>query len=222
MFRSEALTPREHAPSLRVMARPAPSEPDEDVVVVPNSVRFPVELTPPVGFDPARLETWPQVEGRLEWVAGRLLFMPPCGGLQQETVADLVATLVNWARQRPEFVVGTNEAGVLLGEDVRGADAAVWQRAQVGRATHAVRRVPPLLAAEVAGRDETEPKLREKARWYLAHGVTVVWLLLPREREVVVVTERGESRHRPGGRLPEDAVLPGLAPLVDELFRQVG
>jgi len=203
------------------MARPAPSEPDEDVIVVPKSVRFPVELTPPDGFDPARLETWPRVEGSLEWVAGRLLFMPPCGGLQQETVADLVTTLGVWARQHPDFVVGTNEAGMLLGDDVRGADAAVWRREQVGRATNQVRRVAPLLAAEVAGRDEREPQLRDKAGWYLARGVAVVWLLFPREREVVVVGERGESRYARGARLPEDAVLPGLAPSVDDLFRQL-
>src|SRR5437867_1259604 len=137
------------------MAAPAPSEIDEETIPVPRSVRFPVELTPPEGFDPARLETWPRVEGRLEWVAGRLLYMPPCGTRQQNTVADLVTTLGNWARAQPGFEVGTNEAGMLLGEDVRGADAAVWRRADVGPpGDPGVRRVPPVLAAEVAGREE--------------------------------------------------------------------
>ena len=75
------------------MARPAPSEFETESIPVPGSVRFPVELTPPEGFDPARLETWPRVEGRLEWVEGRLLYMPPCGGLQYFTVGDLVLTL---------------------------------------------------------------------------------------------------------------------------------
>src|SRR5439155_1090581 len=59
------------------MARPAPVDIDEETIPVPGTVRFPVELTPPEGFDPARLETWPRVEGRLEWVGGRLLYMPP-------------------------------------------------------------------------------------------------------------------------------------------------
>src|SRR5437762_11093721 len=107
------------------MARPAPIDIDEETIPVPGSVRFPVELTPPDGFDPARLETWPQVEGRLEWVGGRLLYMPPCGVMQAGTVADLVFALVSWARQHPEFFVGTNEPGMRLGDATRAADAAV-------------------------------------------------------------------------------------------------
>src|SRR5437773_10830486 len=83
------------------MVRPAPIDIDEETIPVPGTVRFPVELTPPEGFDPARLETWPRVEGRLEWVGGRLLYMPPCGDRQQYTVADVVATLVNWVRSHP-------------------------------------------------------------------------------------------------------------------------
>ena len=108
------------------MARPAPIDLDEKTIAVPGTVRFPVELTPPDGFDPARLETWPRVEGRLEWVGGRLLYMPPCGDRQQDTVADVVAALITWVRSHTDFVVGTNEAGMRLGEDSRGADAAIF------------------------------------------------------------------------------------------------
>src|SRR5205823_2994552 len=193
------------------MARPAPSELDEGTFPVPASVRFPVELTPPDGFDPARLETWPRVAGRLEWVAGRLLYMPPCGERQSWTVADAVGTLFNWARAHPGFVLGTNEPGILLRDDVRAADAAIWGRANARPASPGVARVPPLLAVEVAGRDEGEAELRQKARWYLDVGVAVVWILLPKEREVLVVTSAGESRHRMGERLPSDPHLHDLA-----------
>jgi hypothetical protein len=96
----------------------------DDVIHVPASVRFPVELVPPDGFDPARLETWPRVEGRLEWVGGRLLYMPPCGEMQQATVADVVGVLIPWQRAHPEFSVGTNEAGMRLGEDSRAPTRA--------------------------------------------------------------------------------------------------
>jgi putative restriction endonuclease len=133
------------------MARPAPSELDEETFAVPAIVRFPVELTPPDGFDPARLETWPRVEGRLEWVEGRLLYIPPCGGLQQDTVTDLVTVLGIWLRSHPDFVVGTNEAGMRLGADTRAADAGVWRRSDLPAYDPGLRRVPPLLAAEVAG-----------------------------------------------------------------------
>jgi Uma2 family endonuclease len=205
------------------MARSAPSrlEKEERTIPVPGSVRFPVELVPPEGFDPARIETWPEVEGSLEWVAGRLLYMPPCGALQQFTVAELVAELVNWARSHVDFVVGTNEAGVHLGSDTRGADGAVFRRADVGAPGGGFQTVPPVLAAEVTGRYEHERELRDKARWYLDAGVAVVWVLLPSSREVLVVTRAGESRHRIGERIPAHPQLSGLAPQVDDLFRQV-
>jgi len=193
----------------------------EETIPVPGTVRFPVELTPPEGFDPARLETWPRVEGRLEWVGGRLLYMPPCGDRQQYTVADVVATLVNWVRSHPEFAVGTNEAGMRLGDDSRGADAAIWRRAKGGTYDGGFQRVPPVLAVEVAGRDEGEPQLRDKARWYLGAGVPIVWLVLPAQREVVVVTSEGERRYGAGERLPADPRLPELAPVTDEFFIQI-
>ena len=118
-------------------------------------------------------------------------------------------------------MLGTNEPGILLRDDVRAADAAIWQRANARPASPGVARVPPLLAVEVAGRDEGEAELRQKARWYLDVGVAVVWILLPKEREVLVVTHAGESRHRMGERLPADPRLPDLAPAVDDLFAQI-
>ena len=108
-----------------------------------------------------------------------------------------------------------------LGEDSRGADAAVFRRADVGAYEGGFRCVPPVLAVEVAGRYEGEPELREKARWYLAAGVRVVWIVLPRSREVIVVTAAGDRRCAPGERLPARSDLPDLAPLVDELFVQI-
>jgi Uma2 family endonuclease len=191
---------------------------DEDVTV-PRSVRFPVELIPPEGFDPARLETWPRVDGRLEWVGGRLLWMPPCGEAQQVTVADVVLVLGRWAEARPDFSLGTNEAGMRLGDDSRGADAGIWRR-RPGPLEWGFRREPPLLAVEVEGRDEGLPELREKARWYLAAGTPVIWIVLPSERAVVVVTAERESRHDIDDRLPVHPALPGLEPAVAALFRQ--
>src|SRR2546427_3428911 len=99
------------------MARPAPIDIDEETIPVPGSVRFPVELTPPDGFDPARLETWPRVEGRLEWVGGRLLYMPPCGDRKQENDTADLQSLINFVCRHTLFNEGTNEAGMRLGED---------------------------------------------------------------------------------------------------------
>lgn len=70
-----------------------PPETHDETITVPASARFPIELTPPEDFEPERPETWPQVAGRLEWVGGRLLYMPPCGIRQAMVVADVVIAL---------------------------------------------------------------------------------------------------------------------------------
>jgi Uma2 family endonuclease len=203
------------------VATSTPPGVDETTLPVPGSVKFPVELTPPDAFDPADLATWPRVEGSVEWVDRRLLYMPPCGDVQQRVVADVVVALGIWSRRTPGFVVATNEAGLILGEDVRGADAAVWRRDALPAPTGGLVTVPPLLAVEVEGRYESEGTLRDKAAWYLAHGTAVVWLVLPRARRVLVATSAGVSTFGPGDALPADARLPGLAPAVDELFAQI-
>jgi Uma2 family endonuclease len=150
------------------------------------------------------------------------LYLPPCSDVQQDTVTDVVITVGAWVRAHPGFVLGTNEAGMRLAGATRAADAAVWRRSDVGAYTGGLRRQPPALAVEVAGADdEEEAQLREKARWYLDAGVTVVWLVLPEVREVVVLTTEGEGRFGVGQRLPGHAALPGLEPVVDDLFRQI-
>ena len=186
-----------------------------------GAIRFPIELRPPPGFSPEAPSTWPRIPGRLEYVGGRIRYMPPCGDVQQDVCVDLMTALGLWTREHPDFVAGGNEAGMLLREEVRGADGAVWRRADAGARTGGFRRTPPILAAEVAGQDEGEEELREKARWYLGAGVEVVWLLLPETREVVVLTRAGESRHGEADTLPAHASLPGLAPKVAELFAQI-
>lgn len=193
----------------------------EETVQMPGAVRFPVELEPPEGFDPDRLDTWPRLDARLEFVDGRLLYMPPCGDVQQYTVTDVVIVLGSWVRAHGGMVLGTNEAGMRLLGATRAADVAVWKRADTGAVTGGLQRRPPVLAVEVAGRYDPEPLLRDKAGWYIRAGVEVVWLVLPDSREAVVVQSSGEDRYRTGERIPEHPSLPGLSPLVDDFFIQL-
>jgi Uma2 family endonuclease len=193
----------------------------EDMVPVPRSaISLPLELPAPSGFVAEDASTWPKVEGRLEFVRGRLWYMPPSGQAQQGVVAGVAGVLWSWRRSHPDFFVGTNEAAMILGGEVRGADAAVW-RFEDTVAGHQFARRPPVLAVEVGGRDEGERELREKARWYLDHGVSVVWLVLPDLREVRVVTSAVEATYRGGDRLAPFPALPDLAPSVSELFEQL-
>jgi Uma2 family endonuclease len=195
----------------------------DEVISLPRAVRFPVEMIPPPHFDPERLETWPEVVGRLEYVDGRLLYMPPCGDFQQDTATDVVITLGEWVRRYPEFVLGTNEAGMRLGGATRAADAAVWRRADLGPYEGGLRRVPPILAVEIGGADEgdQENALRAKAEWYSSAGVTVVWIVLPRTQEVLVLTAEGETRLSNRKRIRAHPALPGLSPKVSDFFVQI-
>jgi Uma2 family endonuclease len=129
--------------------------------------------------------------------------------------------LDRWLDQHPEFVVGTNEAGMLLADEVRAADAAVWARVSLGKHTGGYRTVPPLLAVEIAGSGQSDEELRDQAWWYLRHGVAVVWLILPEHRQVIVVTAQHEERRSAGQRLSPHPLLPDLSPDVDSFFRQL-
>lgn len=193
---------------------------DEIVPLPRRALRFPIELRMPPAFRADDRSTWPAVEGRVEYLDGRLLFMPPCGEIQQDVCAGVADALLAWGRSRPEFRVGLNEAGMLLRGSTRGADAAVWRRQGPSRAGFA--RVPPILAVEASGAEEDEAALRDKARWYLDAGVEIVWLVLHETRDVVVLTRAGESRHSVGERLPAHDALEGLAPAVADLFSRLG
>jgi Uma2 family endonuclease len=203
----------------------APMDPlYEETLPVPRAARLPIELRPPAGFDLDDPATWPDVEGRLEYVDGRLLYMPPCGEEQQVVVAHLVFVLVEWAQRRPEFDVGANEAGMKLDRDVRAADAAVWPRPDPkARRARRFRRTAPLLAVEVAGGDEgdDEHALREKASWYLGHGTQIVWLILPESREVVVLRKGHDKRYGSGETIAAEPELPGLEAEVNRFFAKL-
>jgi Uma2 family endonuclease len=183
----------------------------------PVPVQLPIALPEPDGFVVAQPATWPPVVGRLEYVGGSLQYLPPCGKNQQRVAIDVATELNVWRRAHPEFIVGGNEAGMLLGGEVRGADAAVWRAGEPSSNEFA--RTPPVLAVEICGEDETRETLLVKATWYLDHGVEIVWTLVPEMRRVHVTTATGTIEV--ADRMPETPSLPGLAPLVSDFFRQL-
>jgi Uma2 family endonuclease len=212
-------------------ARPTPSvlgweavdldQYSEPVPVPRGGVRFPLELALPEAFRADDPTTWPSVAGRLEFTRGRLWLMPPCGDDQQDVAASLLGVLEPWSVVQDDFVVGANEAGMILGGEVRAAVAAVWSRTEAGPRTGGYRRTAPVLAVEVAGRDEAEDVLRDKARWYLDRGVAIVWIVLPATRVVVVIDRTGESRFGMDEAIAQRGELPGLVVDVKRLFRQL-
>jgi hypothetical protein len=140
-----------------------------------------------------------------------------------DTVTDVVITLGSPVRARPQYVLGTNEAGMRLAGATRAADAAVWSRAELGAYTGGLRKQPPGLAVEGCrdgrGRGRTFAPYEgalvpgRGSRRRLARPAAVA--------RVVVLTDARETRHRRGERLPQHAALPEPSPAVDDMFRQI-
>jgi Uma2 family endonuclease len=198
----------------------AAATPYPRLTLVPaDAVRWPIVFPAlPQGFVPEDGTTWPAGPGRYEFVEGRLEYMPPCGEIQQFVAVDVIGELSAWRRANPGFSVGGNEAGMILGGDVRAADAAVWPAKKAGSG---YARTAPILAVEVAGAEDTLDLLEKKAVWYFSHGVEVVWIVLPETRSVRVATKAGHVDIVGSGKIPEHPSLPGLTPDVSAFFQQL-
>lgn len=76
----------------------------------------------------------------------------------------------------------------------------------------------PDLAVEVKSPDDPLKAMREKARYYLAHGTRLVWLVVPERRFVEVYTPDDERILFEGDILDGADVLPGFQMTVAEVF----
>ncbi len=77
----------------------------------------------------------------------------------------------------------------------------------------------PDLAIEVKSADDSLKAMREKAKYYLANGSRMVWLVLPDQRLVEVYTPTDENILTENELLDGGSVLPGFSVKVSELFR---
>jgi Uma2 family endonuclease len=75
------------------------------------------------------------------------------------------------------------------------------------------------LAVEVKSPDDTMPELREKAAYYLANGTRLVWLVLPKKRQVIVITPDSEETLTEDDTLNGGDVVPGFTLPVRDIFR---
>lgn len=84
-------------------------------------------------------------------------------------------------------------------------------------------RIFPDLAVEVASPNDLYYDVQQKVREYLDAGVTVVWVVDPPERSVMVYRRGGPvERLQEGDQLSGDPVLPGFAVRVGDLFPKAG
>ncbi len=78
--------------------------------------------------------------------------------------------------------------------------------------------LPPTLAVEIRSPDEAVARLREKCRYYRAHGVAVAWLIDPVARRVEVFDGARDGLVVHGEASLESPSLPGFRLALADLF----
>ena len=83
--------------------------------------------------------------------------------------------------------------------------------------------VAPDLAVEILSPEQDAGRFAAKLRFYLLHGVRLVWVVDPSSRTVTVYQPGQEDERvlREGDTLDGGAVLPGFAAPVSEIMRQM-
>jgi len=76
----------------------------------------------------------------------------------------------------------------------------------------------PDLAIEIKSPDDTYKGMREKARYYLAHGSRLVWLVFPEKRIIEVYSATEEQILTESDTLMGGDVLPGFSIPVRSIF----
>lgn len=76
----------------------------------------------------------------------------------------------------------------------------------------------PDLAVEVLSPNQSLKELREKARYFLANGTKLVWLVIPEKRLIEVYTPDKEEVLTEADTLDGDDVLPGFSMPVRAVF----
>jgi len=137
--------------------------------------------------------------------------------------SNIVWILGCYVRQRQFGYVASNDSGVILEREpdtVRGPDVALYEDATSFEELHPkYGEVPPLLAVEVLSPSDRANRVLRKITDYLTHGVQLVWLVDPEDRNVSVhAPNRTPLRLKQEAELTGDGVLAGFRCRVADLF----
>lgn len=163
---------------------------------------------------------------RRELIQGEVVASMPPGGIHGGIALDIGMRLRLWADERQAGYVGV-EAGFLLARNpdtLRGPDVAYVQASRIPAAgvPGAFWELAPDLAVEVVSPGESAEDVRDKVADYLQAGTRLVWVVYPRQREVVAHTADGLARtFTEETSLEAPVVLPGFACPVADLFSVV-
>jgi Uma2 family endonuclease len=168
-------------------------------------------------------DLWNLQDGEdFELIEGALSPVSPTGGEHGEIQADLIRAIGN-------FLDGKNlgavygDVGYLLRQNpdtVLGPDLSVIASERIPADRRKFLPLAPDLAVEIISPSNSPGEIERKIAIYLQAGTRLVWVVYPRQRQVVVHTPGdapqvfGASDELPGGD-----VLPGLVIPVASIFR---
>ena len=147
---------------------------------------------------------------RCELVRGVLHETMPAGEIHGKTVTNLVYVLAAFVKPRRLGTLLASDSGIWLERDpdtVRAPDVAFISADRLPLDSldpHYCAAVPNLVV-EVASPRDSRPALVARARMWLGHGVTLVWVVRPPARSVDVYRPA-----EPAVTLSQDASLDGL------------
>lgn len=162
--------------------------------------------------------------GRCELVRGEIVRMAPAGDLHGRVTGELTVLLGGFIRQHRLGVYWAAESGFIVSQGpdtVRAPDFAFVTKDRATAVRPGYCSVAPDLVVEVVSPHDSAGDVAEKVSEWLAFGVRSVWVAEPKSR-TITIHHQGTSTYRygPGDTLTDEAVLPGFALRVAEVFSQ--
>ncbi len=124
---------------------------------------------------------------RTELVEGEVVKMPPAAD-GHGTICYLIAGhFFVYFSQHPPGYARTNDSGFVVAPNtVRGPDVAVFKQEMKGVVLSGYGKRTPVLCAEVVSPSDRMTQLHKRVKQYHAAGVSVVWVVQPEDRAILV------------------------------------
>ena len=133
---------------------------------------------------------WEHYAGQLyELINGKVVKMSPTGYLHG-SIARRVAAILGAHVDSKQLgdVVGAETGFQLSEKTMRGADAAFIGNEKLGKISNPDKYLPfaPDIAIEVVSPNDTASEIKAKVSMYLKADTPLVWIVYPKEKEIVV------------------------------------
>src|SRR4051794_16690527 len=157
-----------------------------------------------------------------ELVRGKIISLPPPGGLHGVTCSKVSRKIGNFVDAGPGGIITCNDTGFITErtpDSVRGPNVAYWSKERLPEVPVGYIEVAPDLLVEVLSPSNTSKQIRAKLKEYFAKGVRIVWVVAPEDRTLTIYRTDNEGRvlHESALVTGED-VLPGFACRVSDLL----